>query len=178
MGVNLRERRTVTPFGKELQRIRAERGILKSTMAKNLKVSTVAITAYEIGAKPMSHDMLKRLIRRYALSFERQIDLLYAYKVSEDQEDISKETVAIRMRVDAVDNAILKLLNKARGVDPEDLMPYVKTVEELLYGKLESQAHYLELFDTRVTKKIYEFLKNEYGIKLTVDEKDREKKQI
>ena len=88
----------MTPFGKEIRKRRIDADITLSDMAKALDVPPSYLSAVELGDKPLSEALAKRIID-YLQSLpyfrEHQLDVDYLIRVA----DRTRKTVAVDMKV-------------------------------------------------------------------------------
>lgn len=86
----------ITKLGKELRKLRIDRGLRLYDMAESIGISTAMLSAVETGRKAAPDDLVNRLAKKYKEVASRQADL-------ERLADMTKKEV--RMALDSRENA-------------------------------------------------------------------------
>jgi transcriptional regulator with XRE-family HTH domain len=97
----------LTPFGKELRKVRIDRGLLLKDMADRLELSSAFMSAVETGRKEIPRDLLERIIDAYELTTDEVERLSHAavmtarvqkIRLPSNASDASREVAAMLAR--------------------------------------------------------------------------------
>lgn len=69
----------LTEFGKNLRRLRIDRGLLLKNMADDLEITSAYLSSIENGKRKPSLDLVNKVIDKYKLTDVEKIELMDAY---------------------------------------------------------------------------------------------------
>lgn len=115
----------ITDFGKELRKLRIDRGDILKTMAEKLGMTSSYLSAIECGKRNIPEDLIDRLTEIYELTDEQQDALSVAYDSSLSIIPLDLVGVSGTKR-----DLALKFARKFNDLDDEEITALLKAFRE------------------------------------------------
>lgn len=115
----------ITDFGKELRKLRIDRGDILKTMAEKLGMTSSYLSAIECGKRNIPEDLIDRLTEIYELTDEQQAALSVAYDSSLSIIPLDLVGVSGTKR-----DLALKFARKFNDLDDEEITALLKAFRE------------------------------------------------
>lgn len=119
----------MTPFGREIRRLRAERGLSQKHMAKSIGVSAAYLSALEHGHRGQpSWELLQRIIGYFNVIWDEAEELQRLAALSHPR--ITIDTAGLSADATALANRLAESIDKLSEDDIRDMLRVIEASKE------------------------------------------------